>query len=258
MAQTSEIDKTILYCTDHSLNPWLFETCQRLLVEHSCGCPIVSVSQKPMDFGENVCVGPIGRSGISLDIQLLEGLKRIRTKWVMVGEHDCVYSEEHVRWIPPDDKYFWYNDNQWLAQYSNPRRPEWNGMFSHWRKRRVQSQLICNTALYLEAQALKVEIVTDLAWRAKYPSGRVGEPGCSDFRRTMRLSRPLEVRHLRGKVYEYLTKYECKMFLTTVPIIDIRHETNYTGPRRGRNRTYVLPPWGRLEDVLGGKEVRCG
>src|SRR3972149_6881535 len=123
---TQEIDKTIVYLTDNELEPRLAEACRRWLVRTGCGCPIVSVSKRPLDFGENVCVGPLPRSGMSIDVALHEGMKRVRTNWVMVAEHDCLYSEEHVRWIPPDEVYFYYNDNNWLPPYQNPPYPPSN------------------------------------------------------------------------------------------------------------------------------------
>ena len=251
MVKTNRLDKTILYPTDHSLDPHLFDVCQRWLVKQSCGCPIVSVSQKPMDFGTNVCVGDIGRSGISLDIQLLEGLKTIKTKWVMVAEHDCIYGEEHIRWIPPNDIDFFYNDNVWLVQYSHPlNRDSFRGMFSHYRKRRVQSQLICSTQRYLEAMTLKVKIVTSPEWRMVYPSGRLGEPGHCDPRRTRRLIRRHQVAGMSDLVMKYLYDYKAVDFLTEVPNIDIRHKSNYTGTRRGNHRRMELQHWGTLDEVI--------
>jgi hypothetical protein len=247
-----KINKTILYITDSALEPVLAQRCRDLLVKASCGFPIVSVSQEPLSLGLNVCVGKIGRSGLNIDLQIKAGLERVETIWVAIAEHDCVYSSEHFQWIPPDDKYFWYNDNVWLMQLENAKYPKWNGMYSYVQGRRCQSQLICSAVLLREATEKKLEVHSDPAWQERYPTGRIGEPGNADFEKTMAISRYEDVRHLRQQLKDYITKYGARDFNTTIPNIDIRHESNLTGPRRGKKRRFELPPWGRIEDVLHG------
>lgn len=244
------MDKTIVYLTDNEFDPKLADVCMKWLVRNRCDCPIVSVSKRPIEFGENVCVGPLPRTGMSIDIALHEGMKRVRTKWVMVAEHDCLYSKEHVRWIPPDDVCFYYNDNNWLLQCENPTYPQYDGMFSHRRHRMVQSQLVCSSEKLLEAMSMKIEITADPAWSELYPSGRVAEPGCCNISRTMRLARNDKVKHLGGKVARYMSAYEGKEFVTKEPNIDIRHNGNFTGQRRGNYRRFNLEPWGTMSDIL--------
>jgi hypothetical protein len=230
----------------------LARKCRELLLQAAGNIPIVSVSQEPLDFGLNVCVGKIGRSGYSIDRQLYAGLEKITTKWVAMAEHDCVYSPEHFQWTPPDDEHFWYNDHVWLVQLHNPKFPEWDGMYSYKRMRRVQSQMICDTDLLRKATVKKLAILSDPAWQAKHPTGRIGEPGCADFKRAMKISNYDTLRHLQAQLKEYTTCYGARDFATKVPNIDIRHDTNLTGPRRGNKRRFELAPWGRLEEVLHG------
>lgn len=245
------LDKSIIYPTDHSLDPTLLDVCRKWLVKNSCGCPIITATQKPDDWGtENVVVGELPRSGISIDIQLLAAAKRVKTKWLMIAEHDCLYSEEHVRFIPPDNENFYYNDNNWLLQYRNPLHPEWDGMFSYRPRRRVQSQLVADTKRYVEAMEFKTRIVLNPRWKATYPTGRIAEPGCCDYDRTLRISRNRAVRRLRPIILEYMERFRCVDFKTKDPNIDIRHGGNFTGQRRGMNRTFTLPPWGTMQDIL--------
>jgi len=252
VAKTSAVDKTILYTTDRSLKEPLFSIVRRWLVKNSCGCPIISATMFPDDLGENVCVGEMPRSGISLDIQLLAGARLVKTKWIMLAEHDCLYTEEHVRYIPPDDVNFFYNDNNWLLQYKNDLYPQYDGMFSYRRRRRVQSQLVCDAKRYLEAMERKISIVTDPTWIKQYPSGRVAEPGACDYAREIRISNHPNVKHLQPAIIEYMDDFKCVDFKTRHPNIDIRHESNFTGQRRGNYRKWVLPPWGSMEDILAG------
>jgi hypothetical protein len=252
------MNKSILYLTDNSIDQRILTRCAELLQQVSCGLPIVSVSQEPIDLGHNICVGKIGRSGMSIDSQILIGLDAIKTKWVMVAEHDCVYSEEHVRHIPPDDTLFWYNVNQWFAQYYHPRNPELKGMYSYLKDRFAMSQLVCDTELFKESAALRLSIISAGGWKRKYPMGRIGEPGVAHAEKVRSLLSRIrggypenEMIALNEKLEKYLTKYKAKGFKTTVPNLDLRHSDNFTGQRRGKRRTYSLEPWGRLEDVMG-------
>lgn len=247
------MDKTILYLTDNSLDGELAEKCRKLLLKVSCGLPIVSVSQEPLDFGINICVGKIGRSGISMDTQILEGLKIITTKWVSVAEHDCVYSEEHFQFIPPDDKFFWYNDSVWLAQLVHDRCPEYNGMYSYIKHRRVMSQLVCDRNLFMQATIDRLALMQDRDWVDHYPLGRIGEPGTTNQKHADKLVSRMErknIVHLRKQLKEFVNGYGARDFNTKIPNLDLRHSSNFTGQRRGKRRRWELDPWGRLDQVL--------
>lgn len=252
MAQKSKIDKTIVYLTDSELREQVARVCRKALARNACGLPIVSVSQRPLDFGQNVCVGEIGRSGASIYTQLLAGLERVKSRWVMVAEHDCLYSEEHVLYVPPDPTRFWYNDNVWLLQYENPNHPEYDGMFSHIRRRRVQSQLVCDRDLLIEATTKLLAILRDEQWFAMCPTGRIGEPGTASYPKTMRLASRKELQHLKTAIKDYITGYQAVDFKTALPNVDIRHGQNFTGQRRGNHRRYALDPWGTAAEIFHG------
>ena len=241
---------TILYLTDNSLDKKLETKCQENIARASNSKPIVSVSQKPLDFGYNVCVGDIGRSGLSIDRQMKAGLDVIDTEYVAIAEHDCMYTQEHFDFVPPDKKYFWYNDNVYLVQASNPKFPEYDGMYSYTKGRRVQSQLICGTDALREVTDRKIAILSDPGWLELYPTGRLGEPGTNHLERTERLARQDKTTHLWPEIKEYITKYNAKDFKTKQPNLDIRHKSNFTGQRRGKNRTFDLAPWGKFKNII--------
>ena len=71
---------TALYCTDNSLDKEIMGICQEYLIEAEI--PVISVSQKPIDLGQNICVGEIGRSCPSLIKQMIIGLEAIDTPYV--------------------------------------------------------------------------------------------------------------------------------------------------------------------------------
>jgi len=250
-------DLTILYTTDNALDKILAERCMEKLKEITDGIQIVSVSQKPIDLGKNICVGDIGRSGISMERQLEAGLEVIDTEYVAIAEHDCIYDREHYDWRPPDKTNFWYNDNCWLLQYDNPKFPDLNGQYSYWPLRRVLSQMICGTDIYRKAVQDRIKVINDPDWIHHWPTGRMGEPGAADYKSMMKISRHKELRHLRQHIKNYIINYNAKDFKTEIPNIDIRHGSNLTGPRRGRNRTFNLKPWGTMQELLRiGIEVK--
>jgi hypothetical protein len=252
-------DLTILYITNSKLDPALAVPCREYLKRAANGHPIVSVSQEPLDLGENVCVGELPYVALSIDVTIRAGLERVETPFVAIAEHDCIYSAEHFNYVPPDKEFFWYNNNNWLVQYQNPRFPQYDSMYSYFDMRRVQSQLICGTENFRDAIEEKIAILSDPAWLDRYPRGRIGEPGSNHLNRTKKLLRIHEdVRHLWTQIKKYITTYNAKDWETVVPNLDIRHEQNFTGQRRGTNRTWDLPPWGKFNDVINQRDPHNG
>jgi hypothetical protein len=246
---------TIIYLTDNELDPKVADVCKSLLLKAAGGQRIVSVSQRPIAFGDNVCVGEIGRSGLSIDRQIKAGLDVTGTEYVAIAEHDCIYSEEHFSWTPPDREFFWYNTNCWLLQYRNPCHQQYDGMFSYYRNRLVQSQLVCGTDALRKAIDEKLSILNDHSVVEKWPvHSRIGEPGTNYLHRSRRVFGDQALLPVWQKVKDYITKYNAKKFKTKIPNIDIRHGSNFTGARRGKSRCWTLPPWGNVNDLFGVKE----
>ena len=51
------MDVTILYLTANLEQPYFAENIRQNILKHKGDIPIVSVSQEPLDFGKNICVG---------------------------------------------------------------------------------------------------------------------------------------------------------------------------------------------------------
>lgn len=249
------MDTTILYTTDNSLDEEIANTCRKWLVKTAGDIPIVSVSQKPIDLGENICLGEMGRSWLSLHKQLLAGLQAVKTKYVAIAEHDCLYSTEHLTWTPPTDDTFYYNDNMWLLQWKG-NHPEFEGMYSFWPGRYALSQLVSNRDLHLKSVEKRINIIdSDRGFEKQVL--RLGEVGTTKLRGTLDAlqSRAASgscayLRPLMKDFVAYLEDEKAEKFKTKEPTLDIRHGTNFTGPKRGKNRRWELPPWGKLEDLI--------
>jgi len=243
-------DVTIIYITDNVLDKRLFKACKQHLLKASENKRLITVSHKPLKFGENICVGDIGRSGYSISRQIKAGLDLVDTKFVAIAEHDCVYSSEHFSWTPPDEEYFYYNTNCWLLQYQSKKRPAWNGTFSI-RWRRVQSQLIASTAQMLKAVDHQLDILGDPKIREMWPGyARLGEPGVYPKAFIHKSFRRRQFVHKIQEAEKYATSYTAKTFKTQIPNIDVRHNDNISGQRRGTRRRRRLRHWGTMEDIL--------
>ena len=84
------------------------------LLKSSGGFPIISVSQKPMKLGKNICVGDVGASNINTKRQILIGLKEATTHNVCMAEADFLYPLEYFQFIPETDDTVYYLDNLYV------------------------------------------------------------------------------------------------------------------------------------------------
>jgi hypothetical protein len=246
------MDKTILYLTDNSLEESIDRVCRRKLIEAAGDLPILSVSQKPMDLGRNVCVGDIGRSWYNIYRQIIWGLEVMETEWLALVEHDVLYTAEHLHYEPTDPDVFHYNSNHWMVQWHG-NHPDIEGMYSYWPRRIATSQLICRRDLLLESTREIVDLIDGgvvvergMHWH--------GEPGANDYQeyvRCVELAKNGSNAHWHKPLLDHLKKYRSAFFQTGLPNVDIRHRGCFTGPKRGKKRRYELPYWGRFEDVMG-------
>jgi hypothetical protein len=180
------------------------------------------------------------------------GLNIANTENVVIAEHDCMYTHEHLSWCPPKQDIFYYNHNCWLVQWGG-NHPELNGMYSYWDKRFALSQLVCNRLLLKKSIEERLMYLNRGFNITKGLKG-AGEPGVADnitMARQMAVSgQPIQLqRYLKG----CLTEYKSEIFKTINSNLDIRHGTNFTGAKRGNNRTYELPYWGKFDSIIGGE-----
>jgi len=110
-------DLTLLYYTANILPEHCANNVRRYLLKITQNkYPIISVSQDPLQFGFNICVGKIGRTYYNCYEQILLGARFVQTKYVACCEDDTLYSMEHFSHRPPKDT-FSYNGNMWYSEY---------------------------------------------------------------------------------------------------------------------------------------------
>lgn len=106
--------KSVLYYSSNREDD-RFEEKIRATVMDNCGkLPIVSVSQKPIDFGHNICVGDVGHSYINAFRQMLIGAKAAITDYLVFAEADFLYPKEYFD-FEPDGKDLYRHRNVWVV-----------------------------------------------------------------------------------------------------------------------------------------------
>jgi hypothetical protein len=192
-------------------------------------------------------MGEIGRNWLSLYKQQIAGLKEAKTKYISIVEHDCLYTREHFDWIPPKDDVFYYNENVWFLQWKG-NHPELEGMYStYWGPRYALSQLVANRELHIKA----IEERLYLFEQGAKGIANAGEPGvCKELTAAYNLAKSGSHAHLVGYMEKHITKFNADTFRTVNPNLDIRHSSNFTGPKRGKNRCFSLPYWGEFKDIM--------
>jgi hypothetical protein len=108
----------IIYYTDNELDEKIMKVCQKQLLKASNGKKIVSVSLKPIDFGQNIAL-PLLRGYLTMFKQILIALEVLDTDAVFFCEHDVLYHPSHLNFIPTDRNIWYYNDNNWFLRLTD-------------------------------------------------------------------------------------------------------------------------------------------
>ena len=109
---------TIVYYTSNREDEAFEDLMKKKLLEVSGDIPIISVSQKPITLGHNICVGDVGACDHNLFRQILTAAKEVKTPYIISCEADCIYPPEYFTFVPDDDSnYYRFNPiyvfNKW-------------------------------------------------------------------------------------------------------------------------------------------------
>jgi hypothetical protein len=100
-------EMTVIYYTSDYEKPSFEKKIQRALLDATGGLPLISVSQKPISFGRNICVGEVGRSSLNAFRQFQIGVSAAETKYVCSAEADFLYPKERFEFIPSREDVFY-------------------------------------------------------------------------------------------------------------------------------------------------------
>ena len=214
------IDATIIYYTSNQIHEYFAENIRKKIVESSGNkLPIISVSQKPINFGKNICVGKIGVLVYNVYKQILAGAKKAETKFVMCAEDDTLYPPEHFKTTRPQQDRLYYNTHRWTIDPSNV----------YFFRRHKISMLACiaPTDMLIDILETRFKMFPE-----PVPKGifQPAEPGMCEK-------------------YFDLPKVHYKKFATKQPIVTFSHRGGLGGRRKIVYMTdklqNTLEPWGK-------------
>jgi len=107
-------DATILYYSSNREDSSFEKKIQETILENSGGLPIVSVTQKPIKFGHNICVGDRGASGFNMIRQILLGCEATDSRYIISSESDCLYPPDYFQFRPERDDVCYRNTNTYI------------------------------------------------------------------------------------------------------------------------------------------------
>lgn len=114
------MEVTVLYYSSNREEETFEERIRKNIAANCGNLPIISVTQKPIDFGRNICVGVHESSYFNQFRQMLIGLKEITTKYTLMAEADFLYPPDYFTFVPENDDYPIYRKSAWVL-YTNRR-----------------------------------------------------------------------------------------------------------------------------------------
>ena len=218
-------DLTILYISASQMpESWMTYQIKQLLIAIG-DTPIISVSRKPLDLGQNL-LDTENRCYWNIYMQMLRASKLAQTPYVAMVEDDTLYSHEHFADFRPHKNMVSYNRSRWSLL-------SWRAEKIYCMRQRVSNcSLIAPTELLIEALEERAK---------KHPNGHnyVGEVGRKKVDRKLRV-----------------TERERVEWYSKVPIIQLNHRTGTDkggGPGRrkphGQIKAIDIPYWGTAEGV---------
>jgi hypothetical protein len=111
------VTKTIIYLSSNQENPEFERKIQEDLLSKCGNIPIISVTQKPIDFGLNICVGDVGASGFNFCRQVQIACKNATTDYVIHAEADCLYSPDYFTIQPERLDVCYRNSNVYVQKF---------------------------------------------------------------------------------------------------------------------------------------------
>ena len=96
-------DTTVIYFTSNREKEDFEGRIRRTLLRTIGTLPLISVSQKPIDFGTNICVGEKEASTANALRQIQLGAAEVTTRFVALAESDYLYPREYFRFKPTRD-----------------------------------------------------------------------------------------------------------------------------------------------------------
>jgi hypothetical protein len=208
------VDKAIIYYTENRLDEKIAQPVREQLLK--IGLPIISVSLKPLDFGQNIVLD-LEPCYPTMVRQIIAGLEASTAKYVFFCEHDVLYHPSHFHFTPSRDDIYYYNLNNLRWDYPRDRLISYEGLTS-------LSQMCANRELLLKHYGRRLKKIEENGLekiKSKEPAWARAwgyEPGTKKPRNG-------------GFSYE-----ESERWTSEYPNIDIRHDKTFSNPKVSLNQ----------------------
>jgi hypothetical protein len=208
-------DLTVIYYTANREKDAFEDRIKATIMENMGDLPLISVSQKPIDFGHNICVGEVGASGHNAFRQFYIGAEAATTKYIAPAEADMLLPKEYFTYRPPtDDKFY-------LA---------------------MPLYVLFSQRGYHKYCALK-------------PRGSEAAMVVSRDLLLRRMRQLFKGMDLWGPIEEeiwLLRRQHIEFFQLDTPVITIKTDRNMhrKTPHQVEDRIYDLPVWGNVRDII--------
>lgn len=108
------LDAAIIYYTSNREKPGFEERVRDNILKVNPGLEVISVSQKPINFGKNICIGDVGTSGFNMFRQVQIACNNTKAKFVISAEADCLYPPDYFEFEPLRDDVCYRNTNLYV------------------------------------------------------------------------------------------------------------------------------------------------
>ena len=198
--------KGIIYYTSNELGEPIFSLVQKYILKAEL--PIISVSLKPIDFGENISLN-LEPSYLTMIKQITLALFLSDADYVFFCEHDCLYPKSHFDFTPPKDDIFYYNANVWRWDYPKDRLITYERLIS-------LSDLCVNRRFVLNHYMTRLKMIKEREWN----KDKRHEP---EWARRMGYEPGTKKKKRGGYFNDDFETWQSKD-----PIIDIRHGKTFS------------------------------
>lgn len=203
---------TIVYYTSNREEDRFEQVIQEQILRAASGLPIISVSQQPLDFGRNLCVGEVGISNQNAHRQFQIGCQAATTEFVHAAESDTLYPPDYFQFIPEEAQSA-YRTPVYLFRWGGDR---------FYRKKSSESATVIGREYAI--RAIDKSLRRRGVWRESLETGR---------------EVPYTFRHGHWKP-----------FVLDVPIISIKTKNQMHAWHGHDEIVDELPYWGKPRDVM--------
>jgi hypothetical protein len=215
-------DLTIIFLTLNKVPEKWAKYHKKILTKAIGNTAIITISQKPLDWGINLIQKSEGHANIYR--QILRGAKLAKTAYIAIAEDDTLYPEEHFASFRPPLDSFGYNMSRWGIL-------TWGTPIFYLKQRPANGTMIAPRELTIEA--------LEERFKKGMPDDKCGELGKEKIESRLGVSPRKHVD-----------------FYTKVPVLFFNHDFSLDPLERAHKkvvwwiRAYDIPNWGKAKNIV--------